>query len=397
MSDVGLEILRAEFAELREQVERTLKPFKDITGVNGIKAIVSESNIVLDAEELMAGDGFGGNALDQQISTGETDPSTPTPSPDPLDPGEEFTPGDANTPGASVSYEERSRGGTTTLIGHSEYGSPSTPPAKYLTQRHDQDFKFFTGSYAALSTGTGTVARSWNQAINTTSIYDAITGTKTVTGTRHYGGDVTSTRIEYSGALPSSDSNHDADLDMSSAPAIGTVAPPFTNPAADACFGMVRTSFDADVLVYTANNSIVDGGGGGYALLTSGGKSWLLTDQDTEANAITRLFNSVSWSSWTAASIPSSTATYTARTTGFSFDYGSSEVKATYSGLPINWPFKVRVRIVQINIATGAPNTAFTYNYNMVSDGSGAATWTVPVIPVTPGYNYRVQSVTHTY
>lgn len=389
--------LAADVQKLRDYVESTVRPWRDVLGVNGIKVTISATNVLFDGEELYAGDGFGGNALDNKPTGPTTDivtgPTTPG-----GDAGEPFTPGDANTPGASVVYEERGRSGTTTLIGHSEYGTPSTPPRKYRVQTHDQDFKFFSGGLTELTTGIGSVGRSWNQAIGTTSVYDVATGIKTVSGTRHYGGDTTTTRIEYSGALTNSDSGHDADLDMSSAPALGTVAPPFgVDLAADAVFGMVRTSFDADVLAYAASNSVVNGGGGSYALITSGGKSWVLSEPDTESDAIKRLTAGVSWSSWASASIPASTATYTSRGTGFSFDYGNRELRATYAGLPASWTFKVRVRIVRIDLTTGALNTHFTHNLTPTTDGSGAATWTVPIIPDVPGYNYRVQSVTHTF
>ena len=48
--------------------------------------------------------------------------------------GDPFTPGDAVTPGGSAAYTSRSRGGTATLIGFSEYSTPSTPAKKYLTK-----------------------------------------------------------------------------------------------------------------------------------------------------------------------------------------------------------------------------------------------------------------------
>jgi hypothetical protein len=131
--------------------------------------------------------------------------------------------------------------------------------------------------------------------------------------------------------------------------------------------------------------------------LTASSITDTLSVEDTDADAVTRLLaTSPSWTSWSAAaSLPAAAADYDARTTGFTFDYEQTQLRANYTGMPAGWPFKVKVRIAKVDQTTSAVSTVQTLNFNPTADGSGAATWTVDVVPAAPGFTYRVQSVAH--
>lgn len=139
-------------------------------------------------------------------------------------------------------------------------------------------------------------------------------------------------------------------------------------------------------------------GGGLYRKVTSSSIEDTLTDEDTDLDAITRLLASTegAWGAWgVVSSFPAAAATYTARTTGFTFTYQNTQLRANYTGMPVGQTFTVKVRVTQETLATGAIATFFTYNYSLTADEDGAATFTVDIIPAYPGYTYRVQSVQH--
>lgn len=284
---------------------------------------------------------------------------------DPADPGEPFTPGDASTPGATVAYESRLRGGTAEVVGFSEFTSPSTPAKKYLTIS-------FSGAMTAYNhSGTTCTGGLLNTQVDTIAanskcVFNPNTGT------------VTNTTSVTSVQTPGSTSTYTL-----AATIIGS----------NAGMGYVLT---ATTETRTGSGACVIIGGGSSTY--SGITNVVLSGEDTDSAAITRLLAGAggTFGSWgTVASFPAAAADYDARTTGFTFDYQQTQLRANYTGMPAGWPFKVRVRIARVNATTGAISTVQTLTFNPTADGTGAASWTVDVVPAAPGYTYRVQSVSH--
>jgi hypothetical protein len=361
--------LERQMQDLRDYVDGALTPFLNFTGVNGLKVTISDSNIVIDADELQAGDGYGGNALAPIVGIGNNTGGTP----DPNDPGEEFTPGDANTPTGAVSYESRIRSAMASLVGYAEFASPSTPARKYRTitaSGTQSQNRYLAGSSCGIPEGIPVSSGFLSGNINYDVATGAPSGTMTYTGTV---GVIRTTDVSSMTTLP--------------APSVGeyTVNNTPTTSTATINSGCFATSIEFQ---YTELSFKTE-----------------LTNEDTDINAITRWRAATSFGSWGSATFPAASAAYNARTTGFTFTYEEAEFRATYTGLPPNWPFTAKVRITKVNQATGAVLTVSRLVYSLITDDSGGATFTVSVVPISSdgsggavyggGYTYRVQSIAH--
>lgn len=371
-SDVAT--LAADTRKLRDYLESVVRPWRDVLGVNGIKVTISATNVLFDGEELYAGDGFGGNAIDSKppgpTAEAVINPTTPGGALT----GEPFTPGDSNTPGASVSYEERTKGGTATLIGLDEYTDTSTPPRKY--RKRTLSGRLMAKGWSSGGCGGTLAAHGQDEWAGTVS-YDAVTGTMTDTTTR--------TRTVFLGTGSSGTLAAGGSIDAAFAPYEDT---------------MVTTRLSR--YITNPQNCLINPLGlGGETSFVRREETPTnredLSEEDTEADARSRLLAGASWSSWSSATLPAAAADYTARTSGFTFTYETTELRANYTGLPADWTFAVRVRVAAVNLATGAVNTAFLADFPCTSNGSGDATWTYPITPALRGFTYRVQSVTTTF
>lgn len=389
--------------------------------------------------------------------------------------GELFTPGDANTPGAAVAYESRKRGGNTTLVGHSELTSPSTPAKKYR-------IKTFSGNLAStayMAAGCTTAAPSGGPISVTGGIasFSASGSQLTVTygfsGTQNGGRftavDVTNpSQIFYRdgvgvnnvGSLPITmtagttytirlryfptgvidgasetqtltytyeptqaeslayTGTSSYDVTTGALTDAGSVTGFVINTgtgALDAVSASITSVDDASSRLGTGNFTTATdtatqhalnrsntceqiGASTYYRKVTSCTLKDTLSAEDTDSNGITRLLAGAggTYGSWGAAgAFPNAAAVYAARTTGFTFTYEQTQLKATYTGMPAGWAFKVRVRLSRVKASTGAVSTVTTSIFNPTADGDGEATWTINVEPAEAGYTYRVQSVDH--
>jgi hypothetical protein len=352
-----------------------VRPFTRFIGQNGVSIHVSQGNVIAEintkeiasiiqsASATDSGGATSGNATTGNDTNGISDPN---------DPGETFTPGDANTPGASVAYEARLRSGTASLVGYAEFASPSTPAKKYRTitaSGTQSQNRYLAGSSCGIPEGIPVSSGFLSGNINYDVATGAPSGTMTYTGTV---GVIGTTDVSSMTTLP--------------APSVGeyTVNNTPTTSTATINSGCFATSIEFQ---YTELSFKTE-----------------LTNEDTDVNAITRWRAATSFGSWGSATFPAASAAYNARTTGFTFTYEEAEFRATYTGLPAAWLFKAKVRVVRVNQATSAVSTVSTLVFNVTTDGSGGATFTVSVIPLgnssgavvyDPGYTYRVQSITH--
>lgn len=411
------------------------------------------------------------------------------------EPGEPFSPGDTWTPGAAVLFEARKRGGTASLVGFSEYTSPSTPAKKYRTKTlsgtaaggvfTDAGFTPLMASGAGSSSASGSAsssasgmslswAWSWSGATNTMtttftlitpgtwkleisifiagfhyirnenigsgaeaggtftqtwtlpvtanqlvhaawngrnartgaaadftpSYVDHIAGTQPVTESLAYGGaatyNATTGALTDAGTLTQSVINSTTGLlETFGVSSLASVDDALTR-IGSGNFGSATEAATAHALPISGT-AVQIGSLSLWRKLTSSTLTDTLSVEDTDSDAITRLLaTSPAWSSWsTVSSFPGAAADYDARTAGFTFDYEGAQLRATYSGLPVGWPFKARVRIAKVNQTTGASSTVSLVDYRLLADGSGDATFTVDIQPTAPGFTWRVHSVAH--
>jgi hypothetical protein len=362
LTALPLDATEAQRNEKVNTILRLARPLANITGSNGVKVHLADANLVIEVDPDGADDAGGATTNESgDVNTPDGGGTTGGGTPDPSDPGEPFTPGDANTPDAAVAYESRKRSGVASLVGHSEYTSASTPPKKYRV-------KAFTGVAEGRlysDAGCTNLVFTNTDTHSGASTYDVVTGSVTNTGQFVRTGTESST-TSITEINPFTAGGDTAVLTR--------LTKGITNP-------LTAVAFEGN---YFKRPSVPT------ALAT-------LSIEDTDADAVTRLLaTSPTFTDWSAAaSFPAAAADYDARTTGFTFDYEQTQLRANYTGMPASWPFKVRVRIARVNIATGAISTTQTLNFNPTADGSGAATWTVDVVPAAPGFTYRVQSVAH--
>ena len=278
--------------------------------------------------------------------------------------GDPFTPGDAETPGAAVAYEERHRSGTATLCGFSEFVA-STPAKKYRTitfSGNTLGCSYTSGTCTTFSSGGYSIysgGRSFDAATCVEGSYTDRTSYNGLAGCAATGGSVFSTGQTGAG------------WDMPS--------------------GIIDTVKTATVWSQEGSGTCI----GSDKRPTGNTRTQTLSAEDTDADAITRwLATSPAWSSFAAATLPDAEAPYTARTTGFSFTYGEAELKINATGFPAAYAFTARVVIAREHDTTAIVTTVSTSDYALTADGSGNATVTVAVEAEEAGYTYRVDSVT---
>lgn len=280
--------------------------------------------------------------------------------------------------------ECRTRSGTPTICGHSEYtATPSVPPKKYRVQTNTQDFQLCNGGEAQVCSGSaGSVGRTHVVVTTSSSTYSATTCGKTIAGTRTYGGDVGSSCVAYGGSLPSSDSSHCADCDMSGA-----------NPTVT---GFTRTTFTTTSLIFQASNVCYFASPGNWGKIMSGDYTFGLSVEDTEADAITRFQAATAFGSWVTVGGGCSNpacclAQYESRTSGFSFTYADAEWKATASGLTPSHAYDCHVDIYRRAYGSGSYVLYQTLVVGGTSDGSGNIEVTGDV-PNDAGYDTYAES-----
>lgn len=249
----------------------------------------------------------------------------------------------------------RTRSGTPTLCGFSEYASASTPPKKYLT-------KTFSGTadFAVHVPGTGCTVQSctfsdtWTGSIEYDSAACSTSGTGTQTRAGNCGNDgvTNNTTIEvYTSGI----------------------------------FTYTKTA--------TTNQTVIDGCVSNTKALTAG-VTETLSNEDTEANAISRFQAATSWGSWTNSGASGCTGTppscclayYESRTAGFSFAYAEAECRVTATGLTPSTGYTAKIELYRRAYGTGSYVHYQTVTVTGTSDGSGNLTTSAATVTNTKGY-----------
>ncbi len=209
----------------------------------------------------------------------------------------------------SCTLQCQSKGGIGTLIGFSEFTSPSTPPKKYLNIEIDYDFLgcvFSSGNPTCAPQGNVFIGSYHN--INANGGYDATTAVFT----------------------------------PASAKACGTVGDPcVAHEIGCSPFDVVNPpgSADGPNVVKTVDTQTqqvweaIEGchvGAESLPTTATGGFSQEISNEDTEENAIIRANAPQEWASSNCLSAP---AFMTQRTTGFTFEYNHVQSRVHLSGL----------------------------------------------------------------
>lgn len=211
--------------------------------------------------------------------------------------------------------ECRTRGGTATLIGHEEFTSPSSPPKKYRTKTLSGEYqKCGYGNFSSCPSTLGPFAGTNGLKYSGSISYHPLTGAVTDTTLKQHGtgggGGTCAAVGSWTDWVPPNVSSAVETLTSGSYLARVTTQIADYNTTDGSCSTTYGT-YPERIDVMTLRND--------------------LSDEDTEADAITRLQASASWGSWSAATSTSCKASYEQRTSGFSFAYTEAGFRDTIS------------------------------------------------------------------
>lgn len=264
----------------------------------------------------------------------------------------------------------RTRGGTATLIGCPEFGTPSVPPRSYRrtdgSGSHTSSLFSDGGCTAPIGGSSVTcVATYWLQ-------YDAVTGAITTGGNNTCNG------------VPG--------------PGITACAP----PPANICWE-TYTPISQTVWISVPTVNCCNMGDGTWR--KNGGTDHLtitLSDEDTETDAISRLLAGAggTWSAYTqvgdgtgATCLATSCclAQYAQRTTGFTFAYGEAQFKAVMTLLDPTTAYVATFQVYRRLQGSSDPWVLLLESaFGFTTDGSGNYTITDQDVPNLEGYETYV-------
>lgn len=290
----------------------------------------------------------------------------------------------------------RTRGGTASLIGVSEYTSPSTPPKKYRTETVSGSFfqcdadPTLPGQTPASCAGPKiTVShRDYSGA----GSYNALTGV--LTNNQLDAFYKTANSIVQSCASAGAFQNNE------------TFGFPFSPRGGVSCSGAngaPPSSLTPTAASYTYCGNCVSQSSTDYRVC-SGTVSTALTDQDLESDAITRLLagGGGTWSSYTTVGNGSGgtcinstccLAKYEQRTTLFTFAYQEAGVRVQQTGLTPSTSYHAYVELYRRPYGSGSFTHYSTLVLTATTDGSG--NFTVDgTVTNTEGYETYAASAT---
>ena len=118
-----------------------------------------------------------------------------------------------------------------------------------------------------------------------------------------------------------------------------------------------------------------------------------LSDEDTEANAITRLLagGGGTWSSWAVPGGGTCAASYEQQTTLFTFGYTEAQFRVSITGLSASTAYHIAVKIYRKPYGSGSYTFVSTNIYGFTTDGAGAYQFSDDV-PILKGYDTAVET-----
>lgn len=259
----------------------------------------------------------------------------------------------------------RTRGGTASLVGCSEFVSPSTPPKKYrLSQQSGStQTNYYTPSDSSCSTPP---SGNTNCSYSGSTQYNAMTGVPTDSGGVNCG----------SGLIPGGSQ-------CISCPASSCIH----------TFSCSPTTIERQV----NGNCCFDTSSGVYIKKSGDSLTWTLSDEDTDDDAVARLLagGGGTWSGYTQTGdgssgtcVPASCcrANYQQRT-GFSFGYQESQFKLVMTLLDPSTNYVVNVEVYRRLSGSSDPWALLLVSpFGFTSDGSGNFTITDQDVPNLEGY-----------
>jgi hypothetical protein len=212
-------------------------------------------------------------------------------------------------------------------------------------QTTSSDFKFCNGASADIcGGGTGSIGRTHVIISNAQTIYSETTCEITSTGLRHFGGDVAFAPCSsYDGSTDNTDASTDS----------GDIQPG-TYP------GFVLTTHDNQTVEFEPSGVCYDAGAPNYGFILLGTRSWSLSAEDTEDDAIARAIADHEWSPCAPEDAGHLTAFITLRLAGqFEFSFRSVQVRANVGSVvnPIipGQTYKVTIGFYNRILGTSGP------------------------------------------
>lgn len=269
--------------------------------------------------------------------------------------GDLWPPGILIPPSATITADCKTRGGTASLIGFSEYVSPSTPPKKYRRKQNSgtsianrySDGTCTTVDYVITCTHDG-----WCE-------YDKDTGTLSSGGADICNGSTQGTGC----TAVTADCGRSVAFDQTTATA---------SPISDCCsVSGGQTKATSDTLVQT------------------------LSVEDTEEDALARLEASLpAWADVTWSTCESVSAYWETRTGAvFTFDKVDAKMRFTGTAYYPGWDFTLTVEFERRLLPSDPWEDADIIEYSVPSDSGGAFEYVID-IPSDQGYETRVKQWT---
>lgn len=257
------------------------------------------------------------------------------------------------TPPANT-LECRTRGGSAVLCGFDEnVGYESSPPKRYKTKTLSGGWsydRFTTGACALL-------------ACNETA---AFSGACVIDPSVTCFIPVSAASVTFTGCSPLTKATCGITSDR--------------NPCGD-----FVTTIDATSVAITLGSSACTGACEGI----SANALQVLTDEDTEADAIARVIIDSPWGAWLSGTTAHCTCSWEIRSTGYSFTYIEAQFKYTAAGLAPSTPYTLTLDVYQRAFGSGGYTMIGTTSSSFSTDGSGNAVITGDV-PITQGYDTYV-------
>lgn len=267
-----------------------------------------------------------------------------------------------------VDFEYRLKGGTATLIGHSEFAAAgaSSPPKKYRKKTANGTLE----DCVSTSPGCGGSKSSAKYDYLGNATYDVSTGALTNT--------LTLDSYNTAGVCPATD----LISSVAQAPTWGDAT-----VASSTCLMTVTVT---KTLITRARSNVCcdDVPVAGQSTFGSGTMTWALTEEDTEADAITRV-TAGAWGAWAAiVTQGDGKSQYEHRTAGFSFTYFAAEWRVHATALLPSTTYYGSANIYKRAYGTLDPWVLdSTVNFSATSDGAGTLDYS-QALPNASGYEY---------
>lgn len=273
----------------------------------------------------------------------------------------------------ALTLEGRTLASSATLIGFSEFVSPSVPPKKYLTKTlsgeyHKCSYGNFGACPSTLGPSAGTSGLRYSGSIN----YNPNTGAS-----------VNST-IKQAGTISG----------MNLVTAWTTWVPPnaATSAVETLTLGTFLSRTQTKTSEYNSSDGTCNASYGTYPekiLLVTLRND--LSNEDTEDAAVARMVAAGSWGAWGAISSQGDKKASAVTRAAFTFNSTAAQYRGTRTGLAPNRLFNGQVTLYRRAVGSADPWVEVsTLTFSATTDGSGNFSYSSGNLPTVTGYEYCV-------